>query len=297
MIQSWVTLPFVCVLCFATNPLPDAPPPPTRTEPTAPTGTTKPATGDRLAELAKSDPVAFLGACRAKFQSSVKQYRATLVKRERIDGTLYPEEEIRIAVRENPYAVLFLWQRGARPAKLGGFNLGDIQGVLYAGRETKGEMIVWRPTAIFTQKGVDPTGDSARAAARFCLTEAGLGHALERTYRSWSEARDAGTATLSYVETRPVPEAGGRVCHVVRKVSKAPELDPFLMDEKAPDPATRPADAFTTVEVMVDAERGLQVGSVIRRADGELVASYYFRDVELNPSFGKDQFTPAALKK
>src|SRR5262249_42249642 len=150
--------------------------------------------------------------------------RATLVKRERIDGTLYPEEEIRVAVREHPYAVLFLWQRGARPAKFGGFNLGDIQGVLYAGRETQGEMIVWRPTAIFAKKSVDPTGDSARAAARVCLTEAGLGHAIERTYRSWSEGRDNGTATVAYIGTRPVPEVGGRVCHIVRKVSATPKL-------------------------------------------------------------------------
>ena len=62
-------------------------------------------------------------------------------------------------------------------------------------------------------------------------------------------------------------------------------------------PAQRPQDAFAEVTLMFDAETWLQVGSVQRDANGELVGSYYFRDVALNPHLPPDQFTPAALRK
>ncbi len=154
-----------------------------------------------------------------------------------------------------------------------------------------------KPDAMQVKLPTLTIGIRGTKVAGFAATEGGLSHAIERTYRSWSEGRERGLATITYVETRAVPEVGGRVCHIVRKETAKPELDPFVMSEKQPDPTTRPADAFSKVEVMLDAETGLQVGSVIRRADGELVASYFFRDVQLNPSFDKDQFKPAALKK
>lgn len=296
----WFTLPMVCAVCLAANPVSiptatEAAPEPLRELPAS--TDTGPVTSAKLAALAHSDPIDLLDACRRKYADEVRGYRATLIKRERINGTLFDEEEIRVAVRERPYAVLMLWQRGSRDSQVVGLKLGKIEGVLYALGDNKNNLIVWRPTAVFTQKSVEPTSDSARATARFAATEGGLSHAIERTYRSWSEGRERGLATITYVETRAVPEVGGRVCHIVRKDTAKPELDPFVMSEKQPDPATRPADAFSKVDVMLDAETGLQVGSVIRRADGELVASYFFRDVQLNPSFDKDQFKPTALKK
>jgi len=294
----WFTLPMICAVCLTATPVPVSAPTEARPEPLLelPYSVTGPVTPARLAALAQSDPIALLDACRRK-SAEVRGYRATLIKRERISGTLFDEEEIRVTVREQPYAVLMLWQRGSRDSAALGLKLGKIEGVLYALGDNKGNLIVWRPTAIFTQKSVEPTSDSARATARFAATEGGLSHAIERTYRSWSDGRERGLAKVTYIETRAVPEVGGRVCHIVRKESAKPELDPFLMSEKQPDPAARPADAFSKVDVMVDAETGLQVGSVIRRADGELVASYFFRDVQLNPAFDKDQFKPSALKK
>ena len=296
----WFTLPMICAVCLAATPVPSLAPVTARPEPIteAPTSTDiGPVTAAKLAALAKSDPIALLDACRRKYTAEYRGYRATMIKRERINGTLHDEEEIRVAVREQPYAVLMLWQRGSRDSQVAGLKLGKIEGVLYALGENKGSVIVWRPTAIFTQKSVDPASDSARATARFTLTEGGLSHAIERTHRSWSEGRERGLAKVTYVETRAVPEVGGRVCHIVRKETAQPELDPFLMSEKMPDPATRSLDAFSKVDVMLDAETGLQVGSIIRRADGELVASYFFRDVQLNPAFDKNQFKPTALKK
>jgi hypothetical protein len=35
----------------------------------------------------------------------------------------------------------------------------------------------------------------------------------------------------------------------------------------------------------------MQVGSVLLDAEGNLIAEYYFRDFELNPTFSEKQFT------
>jgi len=51
------------------------------------------------------------------------------------------------------------------------------------------------------------------------------------------------------------------------------------------------------VRIYLDAERWLQLGSELYRADGHLLASYYFRDVNLQPAFAPDEFTAEGLKR
>ena len=40
----------------------------------------------------------------------------------------------------------------------------------------------------------------------------------------------------------------------------------------------------------------LMVGTILRGEEGQLIAEYYFRDIHLNPTFAKDQFTRKALQ-
>ena len=54
---------------------------------------------------------------------------------------------------------------------------------------------------------------------------------------------------------------------------------------------------LTSLTLYFDVENWLQTGSVLRRADGELIAYYWFRDVEVNPHFAADQFKPAVLSR
>jgi outer membrane lipoprotein-sorting protein len=55
-------------------------------------------------------------------------------------------------------------------------------------------------------------------------------------------------------------------------------------------------DGVTELIIYVDTETLLQVGTVLKGADGQLIAEYYFRDIRLNPQFRPNQFTRAALK-
>lgn len=282
-------------VCFAACPIPDsagftvmAASAPLVLEP--PSSDT-PLTNADFARLAQTDPIAMLSAAIRRYRAEVRSYTARLDKQERVRGTLYPPEVLRISVRDTPYAVKMIWEAGARTVLF-----AQVEGVLYAAGENGGKIKVWRPTSFLKLVDSGPNDATARNASRYSITEAGLASALERTYRAWSEADKTQDLQWEFVATHPVPEVGGRVCHIIRRTCTKPELDPFLMSEPRPDASSRPDEAFTTITLMFDAETWLQIGSVLERADHQLIASYYFRDIVLNPTLSADTFTPAGLK-
>jgi hypothetical protein len=250
---------------------------------------------DELETLAKTDPVALLDACRRR-ASSLRGYKAILIKHERINGKLHDEEVIRSWVRAEPYSVMMIWERGAREV------LGTAtEGTLFVAGENNGKIKVWGPSARLLPKFMDihPTDphSPARSASRYAITEGGLLHASERTYSAWSDVKARGQLQTRYEGKRKVDEVGGRVCHVITRTADPPTIDPFLMAEETPDPSRRAADTSKTVTLYIDAQTWLQVGSRITNPEGQLVGEYYFKDVELNPQFAADQFKPSAFRK
>lgn len=240
--------------------------------------------------LLTTDPLAALQAARDRYAAEVTGVRALMHKQERIAGVLQPPEVVNVLVREQPFAVRMLWVSGSRKV------LGNaVEGALYAAGENGGRMTVWRPSAFvdfLRYTDVSPTDGTARGAARYSLAEAGLGHTMNRTLAAWTAARERGPGTVAYVGTRPVAELGGQRCHVVRRTCTPPEGDRFLASD--PEPS---AERFASSLVFLDPESWVQVGAELRRADGELVGSYYFRDVMLNPTFGAKDFTREGLAK
>ena len=289
MVLRLLAVPAVALLALALAP----PPPAERTShvqtPAVATPCGRPSAAEWEA-LLTADPLAALQAARDRYAAEVTGVRATLLKQERLGGALQPPEVVELLVREQPFAVRLLWVSGSRKV------LGNaVEGVLYAAGENGGRMTVWRPTAFvnflrFTD--VSPTDGTARSAARYSLAEAGLGHTLNRTLSAWSYARERGPGTIAYLGCRPAPELGGRRCHVLRRTCTPPEGDRFLSTD--PEPS---GDPFATATVFLDPETWVQVGAELRRADGELVGSYYFRDVVLNPTFTAKDFTREGLAK
>lgn len=288
----------IAAICFVAAPAPIPGPAAESTVPDLPPVASGPLpTQDELAHLAQTDPVAMFAACRARFEEQVRTYTATMVKQERVFGVLHPEETVKIAVRVEPYAVTMIWTAGARQVKVGGFNLGKIEGAIYAVGENNGHTLVWRPDSWPATMSVSPTSDQARASSRYCIVEGAILHATERSYRAWLDAKERGKLNWRYVGTMNAPEIGGRRCHVVERTADPDELDRFVKTDPAPDPKSRPQDTMHTVRVFIDAENWLQVGSVLKRKDGELIGSYFFRDVVLNPTLPADQFKSKAFKK
>jgi hypothetical protein len=299
MARHWLSFLAVGGVCFAAAPSPDPTgsdePPPSRPTLATPLPPAERRSDDELEELAKADAVALLDACRRR-AAGLRGYKATLVKRERINGKLHDEEVIRSWVRAEPYSVLMLWDKGAREV------LGTAtEGTLFVAGENNGKIKVWRPSARLLPKFLDihPTDphSPARSASRYAITEGGLLHAPERTYRAWSDVKAKGRLHVKYEGQRKVEEVGGRLCHVITRTADPPTIDPYLMAEEPPDPSRRAADTSKTVTLFIDAETWLQVGSRITNPEGQLVGEYYFRDVELNPQFAADQFKPSVFQK
>jgi hypothetical protein len=230
-------------------------------------------TDEQMKRLAKEDPIAFLENCLRRYQRDVKGYSATFEKRERINGKLYDKEVIEVCFAEQPHRVCMKWLQGARRA----------QGAVYVEGENDGLMLV-RPNGRLLGKVIvtkDPEGEEARDSGRYSLKEFGLRKAAERVYKTWSAARDNGTLFVEYLGEQKLKEAGDRVCYVLRRSR-------FQKPE---------ADGVMEVTIYVDKETWLQVGSVIKDKDGELIGSYYFRDLKLNPTFPSDQFKREALQR
>jgi hypothetical protein len=228
---------------------------------------------EEMKRLAREDPIAFLENCLRRYQREVKGYTLLLEKQERINGELRKKEIIEVCFREEPHSVLMRWLDGARRASQ----------ALYVEGENDGMMLV-RPNGRLLGRLIvakDPEGEEARDSGRYTLKEFGLRKGTERVLKTWKAARDNGTLFVEYLGEERVKEAGDRVCHVLRRSRyQKPE-----------------ADGVTEVTVYIDKETWLQVGSVLKGKDGELIASYFFRDIKLNPEFRPNPFRREALQR
>lgn len=274
----------IVVVCLAAVPgmnpvsVSMAPPPPLRSREV-------PSEAD-FRSLLQSDPIAALEASLARHRRDVRGYFCILQKQETLAGKLGQVEVIRNAVREDPFAVYLKWEQGG----------GSAAATLYAHGENAGRMRV--KTRFLLETNTDPNSVLARGSSRYSIEDAGIANGTLRTIRAWQAARDRGQLQATYLGVQAVPELGGRECHLIQRICHPPEVDNFRMaDPETRDPARYAQEAFTSVIVYLDCETWQQVGSVLRKADGSLLAAYWFRDIVLNPAFDPDQFRPAVLKR
>lgn len=222
-----------------------------------------------MERLACEDPIAFLEHCIRRYQRSVSGYTSLLEKHERIDGKMLDLERIEISFRERPFGVCMRWLEGAM----------RVDRALYVRGENDGNMRV-RTRYVGLLVSRDPEGRDARQAGRYTLKEFGLKKGSERVLDSWREAARRGDLYVEFAGEQVVPRAGGRTCWVLHR-------------SRYPVPEE---DGITDLVIYIDKETWLQVGSVLRGGDGQLIAEYFFRDLRLNPPFSPEQFTDAALR-
>jgi hypothetical protein len=227
----------------------------------------------KMAQLAKDAPIAFLTECLARYDREVKGYRAVMQKQERIAGRLQPKEIIKVCFKEKPHSVLLVWIEGARRAER----------ALYVDGENNGKMLA-RPNGLIARKVAgdvverDVDGSDARQSGRYPLNEYGIKKGTERTLAAWRAAHDQGALHVEFLGEQLVKEAGDRPCYKLRRRYARPEND-----------------GVTELTLYVDKENLLQVGSVLKGTGGKLIGEYFFRDLELNPAFSDGQFERGAL--
>jgi hypothetical protein len=226
-----------------------------------------------MERLAKNDPIAFVQACVRRYDREVKGYAAELRKQERIDGQLQRSELIDVSFREDPFSVLMKWKEGAQRASALLFVKGE-----------NGNQLLVRPAGVLAIAGVvvrDPYGTDARKGGRYPLPEFGIKIGMQRALTSWEKARKDNALHVEFLGTKRIKEAGDRLCWVLKRTGyKKPEEDGIA--------------GFT---MFVDKETWLQVGTILKNDEGQLIGEYFFRDVKLNPDFPPGTFTREALKR
>jgi hypothetical protein len=236
------------------------------------TGTALP-TNDKMVELAKSDPIAFLEACVLRYNREVKGYHLTFHKLERRQGKLQPQEVIEIHFREDPFSVRFDWKQGAGAAKR----------VLYVKGENNNKLLA-KPSGIGSIVGVverDIDGPDAKQSGRYPISEFGMKAGTMNTIGSMKAAREQNALHVEYLGEQKVKELDNRVCWVLKRSRYAKPED----------------DGVTEVTLFIDKETWLQTGSILKGAKDQLIAEYWFKDIQFNPEFGPAVFTRDGLKK
>jgi len=268
----WLWCLFVC-LAVGCNAASEASlPGPEESDPTpAPAPTLTPTL--ELGQLGKTDPVAFLERCRDKTKREVRSTRGTVLMRERVQGTVGPQQRILFSFRDEPHSIRMEWKEGVKLARK----------TLYVAGQNDGHMLVqpagWRSLAgIVLRK---PDSEDAMSCSRVPITNFGMQKTIESTIRAWKAARDRGDLHVAFSGPSTIPQLGDRpVWELKRTGYKAPEDDGIVQST-----------------FYVDTQTCLQVGiHLLGEGDG-LVGSYYFRDLEINPTFDKDTFTREGLKK
>jgi hypothetical protein len=230
-----------------------------------------------FADLCRDDPLGAVASSIRKYRATVERYTCVLHRHERIDGKLHDPERVECEFRDSPFAVRMHW-------------VGATEGpetVLYAAGENQ-EMFLVIPANPALKKTLGLLGrnyakrrldgSDAKSASRYPPNEFGILRGTERVYDAWSAANDRGELRTEYVGLLPVPELGGKPCHVLRRTCLAPE-----------------EDGLTQVTIQFDPDTLLQVGAVLMAGD-DLIGRYHFADLKLNPRLSADRFSPDTLK-
>ncbi len=224
--------------------------------------------------LAQHDPMSFLEWCIRRCQREVRGCRLMLHKHERIDGQLRLPELIAVDYRVEPFGVLFHWKQ----------NPSLASAVLYSRPDDPDQLLV-RPVGLLALGGNvwrSVRGEEAHQSGRYSLEEFGFEMAMRRTLASWRKAAFRGGLAIEFLGIQNRDEVGGRPCYVLHRHH-------FQHPEES--------DSINDLVIFIDCETWLQTGSILKNPDNELLGSYFFTDVRLNPPFQKDRFSGQGLKK
>ena len=226
-----------------------------------------------LERLAKVDPIAFLERCRDKTEREIKSTRGTLLMRERVMGKVTPPERVQFSFKDRPYSIRMEWKEGAKLARKTLFVIGQNDGYMFV--QPSG----WRSLAGIVRS--KPDSEDALNSSRVPITKFGMQKGIESTIRAWKEARASGDFQVTFSGRKTIPPLGDRPVWELKRIASKP----------------CEAEGIVKATYYIDTQTCLQVGFHLLGQGDELIGTYYFRDLEINPVFDKDTFSRDGLKK
>ena len=228
-----------------------------------------------LAELAARDPLAVVRRGIERYDREIREYRCVLLKQERLEGGLTPVQEVEVRFRQSPQTVYMLWRTNADQAKRAlfvddGRNV-DQDGQKLARVEPAGALV-----HLFVKDIYMPIdGPEARQASRRSIAECGFRATFTLLERYNALAAERGVLDLKYGGTGVVD---GRPTYViVRNLPHGGDGDVY-------------PDARMVLHLDQEWLLPVAVYSYADHEEQELLGSYVFMKVELNPKFEADAF-------
>lgn len=220
-----------------------------------------------LERLAAEDHVALLQRALAHYRDSFQDYTCTLIKQERINGQLRPEQWIEVKYVDRPFSVSMHWVKNA--------PLGDR--VLYVEGRHNGRMLVQPKGLLGKLVGTVlrvPDGPEVMANTLRPVTMFGFRRSMESLLRVYTLAATRGDNEIRFGGYKEV--AGRRALVLERRL-------PFRKDYPAK----------TTIWYL-DAEHLVPMGLKGYGWEDELICSYVYKDVKLNVGLKPTDFVPEA---
>ena len=228
-----------------------------------------------LADLAERDPMGLARMGLKRYERLVRDYRCVFHKQERIGGKLRAEEQIEVRFREQPHSVYMIWQKNADKVKRALFidspKNTDKKGRKLATVEPAGAVI-----RIFVKETRIPIhGKDARKASRRTIDEFGFKAVFNLLDRFNRLGAENGVLEFTF---------GGE-----GEVDGRPT---FILIRHLPydGPTGTYPDAMMVLHIDQEWLLPTAVHSYSDHEGRELLGSYVFTDVELNPGLDDADF-------
>lgn len=200
--------------------------------------------------------------------ASVEDYTATFIKQERIKGTLRKPETVFFKFKK-PFKVYMKWTSGAKEGQEALYVEGKYSGKMIA-HPGFGGFLGGMLTLVLPTFAISPDGPTAMKDNLHPVTDAGIGNMIENIIHNNTIALANNDLSISVLGEA---EVDGRPCVVVERI----------LPEEAEYPAHR-------AQLYIDKGYNLPVKLVLHDWDDELIASYEYNKLTLNPGLEEVEF-------
>ena len=210
--------------------------------------------------------------------NQVRDYTATLVKRERVEGELQPYEYIFLKVRNpKPQVPFSVYMYFLKPAEAKGRE------VIYIAGKNENKMLVHEGgggiKGALPNLELDPSGFLAMKGQRYPVTEVGVENLMRQLVQRGNRDRAAGTCKVQF---RKGAKINGRVCTLLQVTH----------------PEKRAPYDFHIAQIFVDDELGMPIRYASydwpksRDARPELIEEYTYLNLKINAGLKEIDFDP-----